>query len=349
MNLETDIPLEEKPKRKTRARKPKALPNSSLIRALKLVQPLMKKAGDVSQQHCLVHDNLLVASTGMITIGTRIQEDLSACPHVNQFLDALQCCEEETSITQLSDYALSVMSGDFKAVVACVTHNEIERAPELEEAKYPINDSVKNAFAALLPLVSESPENLLFGSVLLQSGSAVATNGACLVEYWHGLDLPTIFIPKQAASIISKHPAELQFFGFSGNAITFYFSDESFVRTELYNLPVPEYQKYLNIETDPKPLPKDFFKAVESIRSFSKDETIYFKDGFVSSNQNGDMTTFKIKIAIESDLILNSKHLMTLKHLIEKIDFSESENCLFFYSDFVRGRINGFEVEDAPF
>ena len=67
-----------------------------------------------------------------------------------------------------------------------------------------IDDRIKAAFEAVLPLATDGAQHAHLAAVLLQSGSAVATNGHVLAEYWHGIDLPPMLIPKASAVAILK-------------------------------------------------------------------------------------------------------------------------------------------------
>jgi hypothetical protein len=112
-------PEAAKAKPKHRARRPKATANpaASLLAALKFVAVAQKKAGTVQQQFGMISGNWAAASNGVLTVATKVEEDLVACPHTLQFIDALSKVGEELSITQLTANALAVSSGAFRALV----------------------------------------------------------------------------------------------------------------------------------------------------------------------------------------------------------------------------------------
>lgn len=95
----------ETEKKKPRARRKKSdtlNPAASLLAALKFVAVAQKKAGTVQQQFGVISGNWAAASNGVLTVATKVEEDLSACPHTYQLIDALSKVGEELSITQLS-------------------------------------------------------------------------------------------------------------------------------------------------------------------------------------------------------------------------------------------------------
>jgi len=346
--LETGVKLPpEEPKKKTRARraaKPTE-PNvaASLIAALKFVSVAQKKVGTPTQQHCAISGNWIVASNGVIMVGAKIEEDLTACPHTLQFIDALAKCGQELNITQLSENTLSVKSDKFKALIPCAGFAELElNAPDVKIAE--IDDRIKAAFDCVACLTVEGAPNAVHAALLLQSGSAVATNGFALLEYWHGIDLPPMLIPKASAVAIAKAGKPLTGFGFSGTSATFWFEDGSFIKTQLYGERYPHYGQILNVETNPWPLPDEFFKAVHAVESFSKNGIVYFDNGLLSSREvEAEATTYKIE-GLPEGMGFNAKYLTTLEHAIKTAHFNKESNKLFFFGDAVRGVLMGVEL-----
>lgn len=127
MNIEIGTPPETKVKKPRARRKKKAErnPAEGLIAALKFILPAQKKNGTIQQQHCFIGNGWLVAANETLTIATKIEEDLNACPQTHAFLEALSNCSEELQITQLSETALSVKSGPFQAQISCVAANQL--------------------------------------------------------------------------------------------------------------------------------------------------------------------------------------------------------------------------------
>lgn len=338
---------------KPRARRKPAADNpaATLIAALKFIEPAQKKIGTHEQQFCLMRNHWVVAFDGVMTIATKIEEDLNACPHTIQLLDALSKCKDDLTLSQVSNVCLSVKSGAFNALIQCV---DIEEqlvkfnllGPDPQCAA--IDDRVKSALDHVQVLATDNAPNAVHASVLLQAGSAVATNGHALVEYWHGIDLPpNLLIPKQAATAIVKTKKPLVGFGFSQSSATFYFDDGSFIKTQLYNANYPDYLRILNVPTNPFPLPAGFFSAVHAIESFNENGTVYFHKGVMSSSvRQGEATTYKVE-GLTSDMAFNSKYLIMLELCIKTADFNPDTKKMIFYGDNARGAIMGMDLGDA--
>ena len=138
-----------KPRARRKASALAGNPAAKLIEALKFVSEAQSKVGPQINQYCLMRNNWLVASNGILTIGTKIEEDLDVCPHTLQFLDALTKATEEQTIAQESPEVLSVSSGVFRALVSCVDPATLQiAAPDPQCAV--IGQSVANSASATL-------------------------------------------------------------------------------------------------------------------------------------------------------------------------------------------------------
>ena len=341
------------PPKRTRARKTAAPkiesvnPAASLIRALKFISVAQKKAGTPSQQFCNLSYNWAAATNEVLTVATRIEEDLTACPHTLSFLDALGKCSDDLSITQLSPQTLAVNSGVFKGLINCGSFDEI-RIPAPDPFCATIDDRVKTALEAVAVLATEGAPNATFAAVLLQSGTAVATNGHALLEYWHGVDLPpNLMIPKASAVAIAKSGKPLKGFGFSESSATFWFEDGSFIKTQLYNEHYPNYKYTIEAEgLNPWPLPDAFFKGVKIIESFAEDGIIYFDKGVLKSNKRiDDASTYKIE-GLPDGLAFGGKYLTMLEPFMKKVHFEVADfgPKAYFFGENVRGALMGVKL-----
>ncbi|WEL95552.1 hypothetical protein [Xanthomonas phage vB_XooS_NR08] len=354
--IENDVPIPatpEKPKGKSRARKQAenttakktANPAASLIAALKFISVAQKKAGPVNIQFCHIAHNWAAAFDGVLTVAAPIEEDLTACPHTLQFIDALSKAGDELSITQLTANTLAVSSGVFRALVPCVAFDEVPIMPPDPQCAV-IDDRVKAALAAVAGLATDGAPNATYAAVLLQAGSAVATNGAALLEAWHGIDLPPgLMLPKAAASAIAKASKALTGFGYSQSSATFYFEDGSFIKSQLYGERYPNYASVLDVPNlNLWPIPEDFYRGVRAIESFSPNGHVFFEDGAVLSRMHKEeASTYRIE-GLPERMGFSAKLLLSVEHAFKKAHFDAETNKVIFYGDNVRGAVMGLDL-----
>lgn len=354
--IENDVPLPatpEKPKRKSRARKQAegvtakktANPAASLIAALKFVSVAQKKAGPTGVQFAHLAHNWAAAFDGVLTVAAPIEEDLAACVHTLQFIDALSKAGDELAITQLSPNTIAVSSGVFRALVPCVAFDEVPIPPPDPQCAV-IDDRIKAALAAVAGLATDGAPNATFAAVLLQAGSAVATNGAALLEAWHGIDLPPgLLLPKAAATAVAKASKTLTGFGFSQSSATFYFEDGSFIKSQLYGERYPNYAAVLDVPgLNLWPVPEDFYRGVRAIESFSPNGHVFFEDGAVLSRlHKEEASTYRIE-GLPERMGFAVKLLLSVEHAFKKAHFDAETNKVVFYGDNVRGAIMGLDM-----
>lgn len=339
------------PKAKPRARRKKVEsvhPAASLIKALKFISLAQRKAGTIGQQHCIISGNWAAATNGILTIGAKIEEDLVACPHTFQFIDGLSKCGHDLNITQLSQFTLSIKSEKFKAIIPCATVNEIElTAPDAPCAV--IDDRIRAALENVAMLAVEGAENAIHAAVLLQAQTAVGFNGFAILEYWHGIDLPpNLLLPKSSVNAILKTDKKLTAFGYSQSSATFYFEDESFIKTQLFADRYPAYQNAFDEDIEVWALPDEFFKAVGAIESFSPNGSIHFKNGFIYSHAfESEASSYQIE-GLPEGLSFNAKYLLMLEHAIKKVFFNPEERKLYFYGENIRGVLTGLGNAKEP-
>lgn len=291
-NIEKGIAPPPEKKRTPRARKPKAEQSSaaSLIRALQFVSMAQKDAGTNYQTHCIINNHWCVAFDGLLMIGCKVEEDISACPNTSKLLTALQKCGAQIAITQLTENAIDVKSDKFKAKIDCVSLDQMPLSSP-DPFAGPITDAVKAACGALAWLATEGATQPFKAGVYVKAGSAVATSGMVLLEYWHACNMPELLLPKRTAEVLSRIDRKLVGFGFSQTSVTFYFEDESFIKSQLLDDRFPEYEKLFDgfSGMSSVPVSPDFFKAVESIAPFAEQKIAWFRGNRLQSHKVDDL------------------------------------------------------------
>lgn len=336
-----------------RPRKPKATEQtkhtSAFLEALVFVGSILKEIGPPNETHILLSNNWAVAFNGILSTGIKIQEDIYACPHSKLIVEALSKCGETQSITQLDNNRLSIKSGKFKAIVPCIDPGLMNiTAPDVPVAI--INDSLKEGIEAVAVLASETSQKVYGCSILISGQSVITTdNGTMIFEYWHGLDLPpasyNLAIPKSMVQPLIKSGKKLAKLGFSNSSITFYFEDESWIKSQLFSDNWPEVSHILNTKANPFPVPADLWTALDAVAPFSPSGHVYFHSGSLHSHrETGAGASFEVA-GLPSGPILSAKQLRLLKPHAETIDFlapgPSGSYATVFYGKKIRGLITG--------
>jgi len=320
---------------------------TGLVKALEFISVAQKKEGSIYQTHCYMGGNRVVAFDGILAAGQHIEEDLLACPQTSLLISALSKCSDNLAITQLANDRLSIKSEKFKAIIPCVSREALHYVvPDAPCAV--IDNRLRSGFEKLAPLVSDSAEHVLTSSFLLQANSMLATNRHVMVEFWHGIDLPpNIILPKACAVAICKTNKNLVQFGFSPNSVTFYFDDNSWIKSQLYSEAWPGTSKIFKYHPDYAPIPERFFETLDIVKPFSESGNIYFLENALSSHANaGEGASYEFE-GLPNDLVFNQKYLELIKSYATHIDFIGENGISYFYGENIRGAISRISPKET--
>lgn len=347
-NIDNNIPVPEKKPRKTRTPRKSAAakesPASGLIAALEFVSNAQQKEGAAYQTHCRIESNWLCAFNGVVAIGTPIIEDLKACPRTFSLLAALNKCKTKLAITQLNESVIRINSERFQVSIDCLPFEQVATSwPDPKIAN--ISNSVKEALETIAWLATENSQHAFCAGVLLQANSAIATNRHVICEFWHGNDLPPeLLIPKQSIVALSKIKKNINGFGYTpGNSATFWFEDGSYLKTQLFNDKFPQCAHILDkVKTANKiNVPENFYEAVETVSTFSKDKFVHFKHDKLCSNDEVDLGANFELFGFPENVRFNSEYLLSVKEHFDNVHMLNESPQIFFSKGMLRGVIIG--------
>lgn len=320
--------------------------SNSFLDALLFVGAVLKETGTPLETHILLSSHWAVGSNGIVTAGSPIKEKVEACPNYNLLKEALSKCENDFTIDKFeeSDLNIYVRSGKFKAVVPCIDRNSIFISyPDAPVTT--INDSFKKAIETVSVLINENGQYVYMCSILMNGMSVITTDTKMIFEYWHAINLPPgLLLPKAFAIVLGKISKNLLQFGFSQSSATFYFTDGSWIKTQLYNDTYPDVSRILNVKCNMLDIPKELFNGLNAVAPFSDNGLAYFDNGIIRSHLSEDIGASYEIAGLPKGLIFNIKQLQLIKDFAKQIDFfAQNSNgpMTVFYGDNVRGCIAG--------
>lgn len=302
------------------------LPNQ-LLEAISFLSCITKDIGSPFETHIFLHDKVCTAYNGTLSAGILIEEEIVAAPHNSILRNALSKCGEGYTLS-IDGTKITVKSGKFKAVVPCIDPG-ILYSPFPDPVVAIIDDRLKTALACIEIIKPEpNAEKVHLLTFLLNGASVISTDGKLIIECWHGIDLPTIAIPKIIIPVILAHSKKLTQFGFSETSVTFYFEDKSWIKSQLYpqEYPTDTVMNVLNKNSNPSPISVDFYKGLEAVASFSENGSVYFeRDKICSHKVEEQGATYDVP-GLPKGPIYTAKYLSMIKQFAEKIDFGVSAN-----------------------
>jgi len=261
-----------------RKAKPEIAKPSELIEALSFVAAADTGKDIDKYAYVTMQDNTIVASNDVFAMGAHIDDDVRLCLHGAKLKAALENCGTNFQLTQLDASSVSIKSGKFKATIPCIDP-ELLTKWQTDPVVAVISDTIKDCFALLHPLVSEKSDRTIDHALHLRPFTGVGTNGGLLFEYYHGHDLPPgLLIPKQTAAVLAKLKPKLHGLGFSKHSATFWFDNNSYLRTKLIDGTYPDTDRlwYGDYASHARSLPTGFYQGLEAIEKFVDNDSVYF-------------------------------------------------------------------------
>lgn len=326
-----------------------------LQQALDFVSVATNKLDDFAS-YVSLHNRMAIATTGQISAGHPIQEDLELCPHLDKLKLALSKSGKTLTLTHTPSDQLSVKGDKLRVIVPCVGFNELPfNAPD--ETQYPADDRIKEAFKVCGMLASEAGDEVYKASVLLRGNDCTGTNGrATMLQYWHGIDLPPdMVLPKIFTQSVVKIAQKITGFGFSWSnelgrpkSFTLWFENGAWIRTQCYSDSWPDVDGLLNKPSVPAPTPEGLFDAVESVYKFNDDNLIYFLSNCVSTDKNPDVgAQYEVK-GLQGGVSFNGKLLLQVSPYATSMDFTTHRDRAFFFGGTAENPVRGVLMAMGP-
>ena len=316
--------------------------SSGLINSLKVLSEIGTTLDRLWEHHVVLKDGWAMMHNGVIAAGERISENLNVCPHNDLLIQALSKCGPNVSFTELETQRLSIKSDKFRAIIPCLSLYDMA-IPSPDPLCAAVDDRLKEAVRTVSALSDVDPLRLIAASILLNQGSAYATDGYVMIEAWHGIDLPPMLaLPKAIIAPLVKNTKKLKGFGYSQSSCTFYYEDDSWIKSQFFAAQWPDITKPLRQQSTQTPLPDGFFDGLAAIERFSDDGYVYFDDGILRSHKSADAGASYEVIGLPKGPIMKIANLKMIKPYVKSADFLALDGKMtIWYGDNIRGAIMG--------
>lgn len=301
-----------------------------------------KKDFVIDLKHFAITDGFIRGFNGTLALGTPIPFDINCQPNAEQLIKAVSKCTDTIQLSMTKAGRLSVKSGVFKAFIDCIQGETNHVEPEGEFVEFD-GEVLLKGIQAVAPFIGSDASRPWANGVLIKGQSVFATNNVMLVEYWLGVDFPiTINIPKAAVremQRINEAPISAQL---TTNSITFHYTNDRWLRTQLYATEWPDLSKVLNRHSEQVPLDERIFEGLESVKSFTdKMGTIFLMEGELRTHFDEQEGAGFAMEGFAYDGKYNIEMLNLLKDTATTIDWTGYPGPCIFQGDRIRGAIIG--------
>lgn len=294
--------------------------------------------------HFRISEGRVTGYNGKISLSAPIALDIDCCPKAAPFVKAIEACTDTAQLHLTPTGKLSIRSGKFRAHIDTL---DLGAFPSIEpEGQHVVIDGqLLPALRKIIDVVGEDASRPWANGVLLDGGSAFATNNVIMAQHWLGYHFPyRVVVPKSTVKEmirIGEEPIGLQLTGLS---ITFHYTGDRWLRSQLIADGWPNAIGMLDAdacdEGSTSPVSADFWKALETIEPFLEEQyRVYLAGDSVRTAENDG--TFVEECGSGLVGIYNHKMLSLLHGLADKINFEAYPGRVAWYGDGVRGLIMG--------
>lgn len=279
---------------------------------------------------------------GQISAGYPIVEELNLVPHIDNLKAALARCGKSLVITETENQRLSIKGDKLRALVPCHTDAIPPVAPDVAVLAGDF-EALKEAFRVCGTLASEAGERVHEASLLLEPNSCTGTNGAAILQYWHGINTPPgTVISKAFAAAVAKQTLKITGLGCEWNAeagfaktLTVWFENGAWIKTQCYTDRWPDVEKLWSNDSVKIDTPVDLFEAISAVLPFSDGKSddkkrVYFFADYVQSHPDANIgAQYELK-GLTGGKIFSGKLIGQIAPWCKRIDLTTDETRAFF-------------------
>ena len=317
-----------------------------MINAITFVQrAVTKKSVTVPSGIFSIENNRIFAHNGLLTASMPIDIPINCKPKADTFTAIIKAANEAKVIPSFSltpTGKLSVKAGKLRALIECdITHTHEYRPEGID---YTIDGAdFMNIISTLEPFMGDNtdPAKSWANSIMFNGNKAYVTCNTIAIQYDSNLDfVMPIVIPSQAIKElikIKKIPVSIRY---CAKSITFFYDDDSWLKTRTLENKFPNFGSILNIPCLPIEMPEDFYTGLKQLKAFCDEEfnsICFTQEGLITKNE----AVYEMNLPITHG-IYNYNLLILLEGIMEKIDFSSYPRPAIFTGDRIRGCIVGY-------
>lgn len=316
-----------------------------MLDALKFVKGAVSTKDYVpALTHFQIAGGRVTGFNGKISLSAPIPLDIDCTPKAQAFIAAIEACTETAQLNMTANGKLRIRSGKFSAHVECINQDQFP-AVRPEGVAIQMTGPLLPALTMLNDFAADDASRPWATGVLLDGGSAYATNNIVIIEHWLGYHFPyRLNVPRSTVREmirIGEEPVALQA---TEGSITFHYQGERWLRSALNNVEWPDvtglFAKVEAVDADTlQDVPEELFAALTTLEPFV-DPTgkLWIGDGAVAT---AALDGASVEVEGLPTCSFNHRMLSLLQGVATKAAFSAWPAPVAFYGDCVRGAIAG--------
>jgi hypothetical protein len=281
---------------------------------------------------------------GILALSSPIPFDIDCNPRAEPLVKAIMNCTDTILLSMTKAGRLMVKSGVFKVSIDCVIGDTHHVEPEGKVVNFD-GELLLKGFKAVSSFIGDDASRTWTNGVLVKGQSMFATNNVMLVEYWLDAVFPSVVnIPRAAVREMLRINEAPIFAQVTDNSITFHYSDDRWLRTQLLVTTWPDLAKILNQASRQLPFNDALFAALENVKPFvDKTGGIYFEENEIRTHIDENEGAAYTVPDLQGGGKYNIDMLNLLKGTAKTIDWSSYPGACLFQGDRLRGAVIGIK------
>lgn len=318
-----------------------------MLKALKFVSGSVAKKDFVGAlTHFVIENGRVRGFNGVLALSSPIPFDIACKPKADTLIKAISMCNDTVQLAMTKAGRLSVKSAGFKAYVDCIEGDTPHALPEGAIVNFD-GEALLLGLHAVAPFIGNDASRRWANGVLIEKQSLFATNNVMLVQYWLGVDFPSVVnLPRDAVKEMLRINEPPLYAQLSEGNITFHYEGERWLRTQLYDhTGWPDLGRVLDKPSQQRPIEEGLFAALDAVKPFvNKQGLIIFRQQCIcTSDDETDGAEHDVPDLIGVEGRYNIQMLELLKDTAKTIDWSTYPAPCLFMNDRLRGAIIGMK------
>lgn len=306
-------------------KKPTVEPNP-LLEQLRFIGSILAKKGEPAETCCVIANGAITAHNPPLSAGILTDAAITANPPCHQLIAALERCKDGYAMSELRG-VVNVNSGPLRVNLPTVAG----LAPSAPDGYYSeLAPALFEAIALIANIADEDAEHIQSASVCVSEGLVSTTNRNVILQAYHGLNMPTLMLPKRFISRVLSVGKPIKGFGCSERSFTVFFDDKSWLRTMVMDAEPLPYAKVCEWPGPWQPMP-DIWEALEAIMPFrGNSDAVEICDSRLQTPTASYQAPWD-----EPSIRINADYLKAVKPHVEQ--FAIDNDKFYFYKGNVRG------------
>jgi DNA polymerase III sliding clamp (beta) subunit (PCNA family) len=318
----------------------------SILQALKFVQGAVSKKDYVPElTHFHIHQGRVTGYDGKLSLSAPIPLDLDCCPKAAPFVAAVQACTDTAQLSMTPTGRLSIRSGRFRANVECLT----KEFPLVQPDGIPvaIDGNLLPALRTLYAFTADDATRPWAAGVLLDGGTATATNNVVLVECWLGYHFPyRVNLPQftiREMLRIGEEPIGMQL---TATSITLHYTEGRWLHSQLNSSEWPDVAALMaNAPQDPSEVPlvpDGLWEALETLKPFLQEQgQVYMTEGVLHTAREDGAS---VEVEGVPECVYGHRMLTMLAGVATRLGLERWPAPAPFYGERLRGFVAGMRA-----